>query len=489
MSKLAIKNHHIYAFDNFTLDVDRGGLLRGGQEVKLRPKVFESLQYLVENHNRLVSKAELIGAVWPDSFVTDDSLVQCLVELRRALGSDGQEYIKTVPRRGYIFDAVVSDASPISELVYAEQVEGLRIVIEEEDKERNDRSMQGDTHVLPTVSRASWILRKPARIVVVCVLLLACVVVGLLYFRGPDGSHPSALISQVQSIAVLPFKSVGGQERDEAWELGVPDALITRLGNIKQINIRPSSAVFRYAGQNVDAAQAGRELKVDAVLHGSIQRQGERVRISVQLVNVAGTTLWADKFDAKVTDFFTTQDTLSEQITRALTLQLTGRAQNTLAKRSTSSAEAYQLTLRGRYWFAKNTPEGLQKAIGYYNQAIAIDQDYALAYTGLADGYSTQVAQNLVPPGEGLFKAKAAAEKAVQLDDNSVSAHISLGYLKWLTWDWEGAEKEFLRVVEFNPPYPAGIFGTRTTCHRLAAIRKRSPLSKKGRNRRQSQSP
>ena len=449
-------SHNTYTFDHFTLDLARGCLLHDEDEVKLRPKVFEALRYLVENNNRLVTKAELIAAVWGDSFVTDDSLVQCLVELRRALGEDGQGYIRTVPRRGYIFDAVVAGDSAMGELVYDEQV-GVRIVIEQEDKERttNDGPMQADPLALTAGSRAFWIWARHARIVLVIALVLTGLAIGLFYFLGSDKAKPAAPGSQVRSIAVLPFKSVGGQRSDEALELGLPDALIARLNNVGQINIRPSSAVFRYVGQDVDPLQAGRELKVDAVLDGSIQRQGEQVRISVQLVNIAGETLWAARFDAKVTDFFATQDSLSEQITRGLSLHLTGTAQNTLAQRITSSAEAYQLCLKGRYWFAKNTPDGFQKAIDYYNQAIAIDQNYVVAYSGLADAYSVQVAGSIVPPREGLAKAKAAAEKAVKMEDNSVSAHISLGHLRWLTWDWGEAEKEFLRAVEFNPPYPA----------------------------------
>jgi TolB-like protein/DNA-binding winged helix-turn-helix (wHTH) protein len=446
-----------YRFDHFMLDLERGCLLCTGREVKLRPKVFDALKYLVENDNRLVTKAELIQAVWPNSFVTDDSLVQCLVELRRALGGDAQEYIKTVPRRGYIFDAVVTSDWPAGEAIYTEQVEGVRVVIEEEDDERtrNDGLIQTPpTRLLG--SRALRIWRSPARIVVIALLLLTGLAIGLFYLWGSDKSKQAALNSKVNSIAVLPFKNVSGQERDESWELGLTDALITRLSNVRQINVRPSSVVFKYAGQSVDPAQAGRELKVDAVLDGSIQRQGDRVRISVQLVSIAGTTLWADKFDSKVTDFFSTQDALSGQITRALTVQLTGKVQDTLAKRNTSSEEAYQLYLRGRYWWAKNTPEGFQKAISYYNQAIAIDPDYLLAYSGLADGYALQAGLGLIPPGEGLLKAKAAAEKAVQLDDNSDAAHISLGHLRWLTWDWAEAEKEFLRAAEFDPRYPAG---------------------------------
>ena len=156
MSKLATENHHTYSFNDFSIDLDRGCLLHAGREVKLRPKVFDALCYLVENNKRLVTKAELIGAIWPGSFVTDDSLVQVLVELRRALGDDAQHYIKTVPRRGYIFDAVViSDWAAVEG--YTEQVEGVRIVIEEGDEERtrDEGRPRADTHGARSGSRAS----------------------------------------------------------------------------------------------------------------------------------------------------------------------------------------------------------------------------------------------------------------------------------------------------------------------------------------------
>src|SRR6266571_3896237 len=188
-------SHRTYSFDSFTLDLARGCLLRGEQEVKLRPKVFDALKYLVENNNRLVTKAELIQALWPDSFVTDDSLVQCLVEVRRALGDDAQQYIKTVPRRGYIFDVVVTGDTVAGEAVYAEQVEGIRIVIEREDKERTI----ADTRLLPADSPAMWIRRKPARIVLVVVLLLTGATIGLRYFWGSDKSKLAAPATQVRS--------------------------------------------------------------------------------------------------------------------------------------------------------------------------------------------------------------------------------------------------------------------------------------------------
>ncbi len=291
-------------------------------------------------------------------------------------------------------------------------------------------------------------LQKVSVAVIASILLLAVAWVAYsLFTRGNKNIH---------SLAVLPFKSVDGQGRDEPLELGMADALITRLSEIKQIDVRSSGAIFRYAGQNKNHTQVGRELRVDAVLEGNIRRQGDQVRVSVQLVNVGdGKTLWAETFDAKATDFFATQDALAEQIIRPLTLTLTGVAHNTTANRKTSNPEAYQLFLKGRYWFGKNTPEAHQKACDYFNQSIAVDKNYLNAYSGLADCHSMLASGRLAPPTENLRAAKAAAEKAVQLDDNSAAGHTSLGHLKWLTWDWDGAEKEFQRVLELDPPWPA----------------------------------
>jgi DNA-binding winged helix-turn-helix (wHTH) protein/TolB-like protein/Tfp pilus assembly protein PilF len=476
MRKLAAR-YNTYSFSDFTLDLARGSLLRDGQELKLRPKVFDALCYLVENNNRLVSKDELIKAVWPDSFVTDDSLVQCLVELRRALCDDNQAYIKTVPRRGYIFTAQVKMNPAADRVIYVEEVESLKVVIEEAnaghatlaDSSRTESACASSVQALAeassiapaeieTVAAASALStrgyltsrikrHKTSAAVVASILVLA--IAGILYSSLPPAGKA------IDSLAVLPFKSIDGQGREEPLELGMADALATQLSDIQQMKVRPASAAFRYAGQNVDPRQAGQELKVAAVLEGSIQRQGERVRVSAQLVYVAdGRTLWADKFDTHATDYFAMQDVLSGQITRSLTRWLTGTEQNPVAKRGTSSEAAYELQLKGRYWFGKNTADGLQKAIDYYSQAIAIDQTYALPYSGLVDAYSVQAANALKPPLESFLKAKAAAEKAVELDDGSADVHISLGHLKLLTWDWAGAEKEFQRVVEINPPYP-----------------------------------
>jgi TolB-like protein/Tfp pilus assembly protein PilF len=252
------------------------------------------------------------------------------------------------------------------------------------------------------------------------------------------------------SIAVLPFKHIGSGE-DEYLGLGMTDALITRLSNVRQVIVRPTNAVRKYQ-EALDPIAAGKELRVESVLDGSIQRSGQRIRVTVQLVNVAdGASLWAEKFDEQFTDIFEVEDSISEQVAKALTLQLTREEKEQLVKHPTQNTEAYQAYLRGRYFWSKRTPESFKKALDYFQQAIEIDPNYALAYCGLADYYIWVSGFNLVPPKEYLVKAEEAALKALHLDETLSEAHTSLGHHKVLTWDWLGAEKAFKRAIELNP--------------------------------------
>ncbi|HEY3137500.1 MAG TPA: winged helix-turn-helix domain-containing protein [Blastocatellia bacterium] len=443
-----------YSFDNFTLDLARGCLLRADEEVKLRPKVFEALKFLVENNNRLVSKAELIQAVWPDSFVTDDSLVQCLVELRRALGDAAQQYIKTVPRRGYIFNAVVTGDTAAGEAVYAEQVESIRIVIEQEDEERtrNRSLIEADALALPARSPAMWIRRRPALLVLVVALLLAGVVVGILYFWRSDKSRRTAGGTQIRSIAVLPFKPLNADGGDEYLGLGMADTLITELTNLRQIIVRPTGAVRKYMAPAQDPLAAGREQRVDAVLEGSIQRLDEKVRLTVRLLNVQdGASLWAYKCDEYCTDIFALEDVISERVAGALALELTSEERKLLTKRYTETAEAYQLYLKGRYFLNKRTAEGIEKAIEYFQQAVELDQNDALAYSGLADCYLQSIYFTSTAPNELISKGRAMARKALEIDATLGEAHALHSILIDAEWDWNEALKEGQLAISLSP--------------------------------------
>jgi len=422
-----------WIFADFTLDLKRACLLRGGEEVKLRPKSFETLRYLVEHHGRLVTKSELIQSVWPDSFVTDDSLVQCLRDVRAALGDQQQNYIKTVPRRGYIFDLAVTSRPATSSTVY-EQQEGLRIVVEP----RGERTrLAGRTKLLSLTASVG--------------LIGLAIAASYLWISGRSKQPPTRM---PRSIAVLPFKPLVAESRDESLEIGMADSLITMLSNLGEIRLRPISAVRNYTRLEQDPIEAGREQGVDAVVEGSLQKTADRIRVTVRLLRVPdGTPLWAAKFDEKFSDIFAVQDSISEKVAGTLALKLSGDEKNQLARRYTENTEAYQLYLRGRYHWSRRTEDGMRKAIEHFQQAINLDPGYALAYVGIGDCYAW-LAVGTMSPMEAIPKAKAAAIKALEIDDQLAEVHPIFAWaLFTYDWDWSGAEKEFKRSMELNPNY------------------------------------
>jgi len=258
----------------------------------------------------------------------------------------------------------------------------------------------------------------------------------------------------IKTLAVLPFKSLAAENREEALEMGMADTLISRLGNSREIVVRPISSVRKYGGLEQDAVQAGRALAVDSVLDGSIQRWGANIRVNVRLVKTAdGTSLWAGTFDEKFTDIFVVQDAIANKVAAALALRLGGEEQKHLTRRYTENVEAYQYYLKGRFHWNKRAPRDLQKAIEHFKQAITLDRAYALAFAGLADAY-TLLANAGSPAHEIMPKAREAAHKAVLLDDNLAEAHAALGNtIIYYDYDFAGAEREHKRAIELNPNY------------------------------------
>jgi DNA-binding winged helix-turn-helix (wHTH) protein/tetratricopeptide (TPR) repeat protein len=268
-------------------------------------------------------------------------------------------------------------------------------------------------------------------------------------------SHSSNNSTAIKSIAILPFKTLTIGSDNEYFGLGMADALITRLSNVKDIIVRPTSAILKYHRQAQELFIIGHELKVDLAMDGIIQQMDDRIRITVQLVNVeTGAPLWADKFDEKFSDVFTVQDIISEKVIEALTLKLTSSQKMLLTKRHTKNSEAYRYYLKGRYLWSKWTEDGFKKSIVAFKQAIKLEPDYALAYAGMADTYTSLGFYGYLPPSEAMPQAKLLARKALQLDDKVVEARLSLAAaLFFYDWDWAGAEKEFKRCIEVNPSY------------------------------------
>jgi len=448
----------VYEFGPFRLDTSDRLLLRDGRPVPLTPKAFETLVALVEHRGRLLEKDDLIKKVWPDTFVEEGNLTNNIWTLRKALGEDenGQKYIETIPRRGYRFVAPVREVVDESSVSPAERRADSELLADEIESEEPDQpgevSKPGDSPS-PNEERPD---QMSIRRVVLALAIFSVLVASFLYVRHSAKSQEAPSAARIHSMAVLPFKPVGAQSGDEHLELGMADALITKLSNIRQFNVRPTRAVARYTDRNQDLLAVGRELRVDAILDGTFQRDGERVRITVQLIDARnGKSLWAENFDERWTDIFALQDRVSERVAEALTVRLSAEDVAHLRRRYTDNAEAYQLYLRGRFHWNKRTGEGLRKAIEYFNQAIETDPNYALAHAGLAESYVLLPWYGGTSPEQDFNKARAAATRALAIDDKLAEAHTALAYVaERYDWDWATAEREYRRALQLRRNYP-----------------------------------
>jgi DNA-binding winged helix-turn-helix (wHTH) protein/TolB-like protein len=448
---------HFYDFGPFRVDESERLLLHGAEVVPLTPKAFEMLLVLIESSGHVLTKEELMKRVWPDSFVEEANLSHNIYKLREALGEggNGEKYIETLPRRGYRFVAKVTEVHDGGTDLIVEEHSRAHIVVEEDDaSERVIDTRPSPVRALLSRSGARRFSIPRPDLVVVGIVLIG-LVAGSIYLWRTRESRSTVNGAGLHSIAVLPFKPLAANDRDESLELGMADTLITRLSHIGQLTVRPTSAVRQYTKLEDEAVKAGRELMVDAVLDGSIQRVGDRVRVSVRLVRVEqGQTLWAEQFDEKFTDIFAVQDAISRRVGDMLALRLSGEEKERLAKRGTDNPEAYQAYLLGRFHWNKLTGEDFKKSIAYFNQAIARDPNYALAYAGLADSYLNLPTSGNTPSSEANIKAREAAMKALAIDNTIAEAHTSLAGVKELyEWDFAGAEREFKRAIELNPNY------------------------------------
>jgi DNA-binding winged helix-turn-helix (wHTH) protein/TolB-like protein/Tfp pilus assembly protein PilF len=448
----------LYEFGPFRLDLAERLLLREDEPLPLTPIVFETLVVLVQRRGHLVERDELLKSLWPESFVEEGNLTNNISTLRKALGESkgNPQYIETVPKRGYRFIADVREVGGEGSELVVERYIKSRIVVEQEE------DTGAETEIAP-VFTPKVIAAKPSGhrarfrqslVLAACFVLLG--VAGLTAYFWRAGRSGAALLgSTVKSIAVLPFKPLVAESRDESFELGMADTLITKLGGIRGVIVRPTSAVRRYTGLEQDAVAAGRELQVDAVLDGSLQWSDERVRVRVRLLSVRdGATLWAYQCDEYCTDIFAAQDAISEKLAGALAVKLTSEEREFLAKRYTSNPAAYQAYVKGRLLWDNRTHDALKKALEYFNQAIASDPNYALAYAGLADTYNFLGSFDFLPPKESSPKAIRFATRALELDEGLAEAHTALAsLLADYHRNWPEAEKHFKRAMALNSSY------------------------------------
>ena len=444
----------LYTFGPFRLDAAEKLLLKNDEPVPLTPKAFETLLILIHKNGSLVQKDELIARLWPDSFVEENSLAQNIYLLRKALGEEPGEhaYIETVPRRGYRFIAKVTQVK--------ESIDGLALAGAAPDPGGFEKARaveavtKNDLDDSPRAGAKARLRLAPSMFALLagtCVVAASYLSLSNIFGWGGAAAKPKV-------IAVLPFKSLGNGSSDEHLGLGITDAMITKFSNLRQISVRPTSSIFKYTLAPYDPSAAGRELGVDAVLEGTVQRVNDRVRVTVQLINARdGEPLWADRFDEKFTSVFAVQDSISEQVAQALELKLNSDERKQLVKRYTESPEAYQAYIRGVFFWNKRTDDGLSRSIGYFKQAIEKDPAYALAHAGLADSYAliAYLENDFLSPPEAYEEARKAALKALELDDSLAEAHSALAIVKaYRDRDWPAAELANKKAIALKANHP-----------------------------------
>ena len=445
-------NHPAYVFGNFRVDSIDRVLMRDGELVPLTPKVFDLLLLLVKNHGHVVEKDRLMKDLWPDTFVEEGNLTQNISVLRKILSADGPQYIHTIPRRGYRFVGRVHEMIEERDLIFEEHTLA-RVVVEDHSSAPVVQASALAPAISLPAARPSLGLKW-----VIAAVAVAGLAIALFYFWFGGGSKENGSISPpangARSIAVLPFENLKAGPDEEFLGLGMTDALISRLSNIHEANVRPTSAVQKYSDRQQDVATVGKDLRVDSVLTGTVQRDGDRIRVSVQLIDVRqGKAIWAQAFDEKFTNIFAVEDAISTEIAQAMTPRLTEDERVRVAKHYTDDPQAHELYLQGRFNLNKFTQAGTKLARQYFEQAIAKDPRYALAYAGLAESYA--FGEIGLPPQEALPRAREAAVKAMELDESVGQAHAARAQVAFLwDWDWPAAEKDFKRAIELTPADP-----------------------------------
>jgi TolB-like protein/DNA-binding winged helix-turn-helix (wHTH) protein/Flp pilus assembly protein TadD len=432
-------------FGVFELDLRAGELRKHGLRVRLQEQPFQVLAMLVEHPGEVVAREELQKKLWPaDTFVDfDHGLNKAINKLREALGDSAESprFVETVARRGYRFlvDVRPADAAPVPGVERASRPHP--------GADPSDRPALAMNAALPKRFQWSRALQSSG-------LVLLVVVAALATWKVHSWFHPPAVI---HSLAVLPLESLSSDASQDYFADGMTDELISNLGQIGALRVISRTSVMAYKHTRKPLPQIARELNVDAVIEGTVLRSGDRVRITAQLIQAsADKHLWSQSYEGELRDTLALQDQVARAIADQIRINLNPQEQAALKNVKAVNPQAYESYLKGRYFWNKRTRESLKVALAYFNQAIDEDPKYAQAYSGLADTYALlgdwQYA--VMTAKEALPKAKAAAIKALELDNGLGEAHNSLAFcLDGFDWDFDSAGKEFRRAIELNPGY------------------------------------
>jgi TolB-like protein/DNA-binding winged helix-turn-helix (wHTH) protein/Tfp pilus assembly protein PilF len=425
-------------------------LYKHGVKLKVRPQPLQVLNVLLSHAGQVVTREQFREQVWSSETFVDfeHGLNTSVKEIRAVLGDSADEprYIQTLPRIGYRFVAPVNVDLPLS---CGEVVPAPQAIASEESV---GRTMDG-----------RGLRQKSAHRVWLIVLGLLVLLIGALggYFRWSRSRMRSQVPSGKIMLAVLPFENLTGDSAQDYFSDGMTEEMISQLGRIdpEQLGVIARTSIMHYKHNEKPLDQIGRELGVQYVLEGSVRRDSDKVRISAQLIQVKDQThLWSRQYDRELSSLLVLQGEIAQEIADEIQLTL-GDDREQLAANlkpsvSPTSYEAYDLYLKGRYFWNKRTVRGFQQAINCFQQALAKDPNYSRAYAGLADSYALLGGYSMVPQTEFMSKAKVAALRALQIDDELPEAHTSLALItENYDWDWQTAEKEYRRAIQLDPNY------------------------------------
>jgi TolB-like protein/DNA-binding winged helix-turn-helix (wHTH) protein len=451
----------VVRFGTFEVSFQSGEVRRAGVKIRVQQQPLKVLQILLERPGELVTREQLrtrLGA--QETFGDFDQAVNIAIgKLRNALGdsSESPRYIETLPKRGYRF---IADVTVIDADTEADQLESVAGIFRTQEPPPNSsRSPQPDnplpTPAFPNRSATDALkhrLRTADGTAVAFVLALCVLIVAAYLVLSGLGRSP-----HIRSLAVLPLDNLSGDAGQDYFADGMTDELITDLAQIRALRVVSRTSVMMYKGTRKSLPQIARELNVDAVVEGSVLRSGDQVRITAQLIQVpADKHLWANSYQGNLRDTLAVQNQVARAIAEQIRIEVTPQEKAVLQKEKPIDPAAHEAYLKGRYFWNQRTAAGFKNAIDFFNQAVARDPGYAAAYSGLADTYALlgDWQYSIMTPKEAMPRAKAAAKKALELDDSLGEAHASLAFcLEGFDWDFAAADREFQRAIELSPGY------------------------------------
>ena len=477
---MPLTEKEIYEFGSFSLDPTERVILRDGTPVPLTPKVFDTLVYLVCNRGRLLTKDELLKEIWPNTFVEEVNLAVNISALRKVFGEGPQEcrYIATIPGSGYRFvaevrkastkngderNSIAGDGSAVTSRAHSTLIEhGSAETVYEES---NSAGQFFVTRSSPKKNRP-WNATVPIGIVL---LLAATLCTYLLLERWKRNTSQAG----VPSIAVLPFTDLSVGKDQEYFSDGLAEELINYLAKVHGVHVVARSSSFQFRGKNEDLRVVGKKLGVTNILEGSVQREGDRVRIMTELIKADdGFQLWSETYDRQIGDIFSVQDEIARAVTGALQVKLDAKGLALSAHTRSTNSKAYEAYLRAGYFNSRGRGKAeLENALAYIEQAIKLDAKYAPAWELRSYIMDTMADVGLVEPAVGFRRAREDAERAIELDSNRAAGYLALAWLQMnRDWNWEGAELSLNKAAELEPGSAAVLRFRSFLCHSLGHL-------------------